>query len=542
MQPCEQRSLSLRDSAVVSKGAWPLILLVALLLRLPGYGESVWIDELYTSDLFCGQPIVLFKTLYSDIHPPAYFLFIHVWNRLFGDGELWLRLPALLSGLASVLLVGKLAARYVDRVTGWVAGGLLACSPVHIWYSQEARPYSTAVCLVLAALAALATWHERPERKRYGWGFGLALLAAVFLHYYLAVFPLFFAAHAWRYRRSNWRKVCAICGMCLGLLAIYMAAKLYFSDVPTAKGYLRAFGLREAWELGAEWFLTGLVWNPVGGDEALGGWLLALFQVLAAPVFLRGLWRLGRTGGGLLIGCMLALPLFLFGLPLLGLDQTYIERSALPSLPLFWIVMAAGLTGWRRARSQCFVWSASVLAIVAVLASFFWRGDAWTVYKPNPDWRSAAAWVGERVDTKADSVLVSDYVSPTALSYYDPRIQEAKNFELNTGKIEGMFAKAGDLFGERGVLGGWIQGFLRGQLDRYSAHLERLRQQARVRIHELAVVEKAELEVLEPTFLLIYRSPTERASAILSDPRARQLESESFRSLTLYHLAWNAGE
>ena len=46
------------------------VLALALALRLPGFTESLWIDELYTSNLFCGPTVVLLKTLFTDIHPP----------------------------------------------------------------------------------------------------------------------------------------------------------------------------------------------------------------------------------------------------------------------------------------------------------------------------------------------------------------------------------------------------------------------------------------------------------------------------------------
>ena len=516
-----------------------MVLLLALALRLPGYGESVWIDELYTSDLFCGQPIVLFKTLYSDIHPPAYFLFIHVWNRVFGDGELWLRLPALLSGLFSICLAGHLASRYLGRGGGLMAALLLACSPVHIWYSQEARPYSTGVFLVLAALAGREAWSSNPKSKLFALGFGISLLGAVFLHYYLAVFAILFCVHALWTRGGAWRGIAGTSVLCLGLLGIYMTGKLYFSDVPTAKGYLRAFDLAELWKLGAEWFLSGKVLHPVGESGWLGGWLQAGLQVLAVPVFLRGLWRLARSGAGLLLAAMACLPLFLFSLQLAGLDQTYIERSALPSLPLFWMVMAAGLTGWRSAAARKITWSASGLAIGLVLAAYFSRGDAWTVYKPNPDWRTAAAWLGENLDSDKVQVMASDYVSPTALSYYDERIQEAKNFDTNTAKIEGLLSKASDLFGSEGFPGAAIQGFLKGQVQQYADYLEALRVGTLIEVHELAPMADPEIQALDADFLLVYGEPSTRAKAILSRPDVEVLRSRSFRSLTLYCLKSN---
>ena len=53
---------------------------------------------------------------------------------------------------------------------------LLAVNPLHIWYSQEARPYALLVCLGTAALLCLARALERDQR---GWWIAFAVLSAV---------------------------------------------------------------------------------------------------------------------------------------------------------------------------------------------------------------------------------------------------------------------------------------------------------------------------------------------------------------------------
>jgi hypothetical protein len=524
-----------KASPKVPGWAWVLVLLLGLVLRGQGYARSVWIDELYTSNLFCGQPVVLLKTLYSDIHPPAYFVFIHFWNRLFGDGEVWLRLPALLSGLAAILLAGRMAQRHLGPAAGLATALWLATSPVHIWYSQEARPYSTNLFLALAAFATYEAWEAAPQRKRRGLLFLLCLLGTVFSHYYTAVLPILFAGMAVVRRAPHRRGVLLACGSVLGLLAMYMGAKMGFSHVPTEKGYLRGFDLGEAWKLGFQWFLTGNSLTPVGAPAVWGGRLLIVVQVLGVLVFLRGVKRLMGVGAWHLLAGLVALPTFLWLLNAIGLDKTYIERSALPVLPLFAMVIGAGMTGWRSPSAGRTAGALAGASVLVVLAAFVTRGDRWTVYKPNPDWRGVSEWIGQPwLSTPVD--LYSDYVSPTALSYYDDRFQETKNFERNEAKIAGLLETSAKLFGTEGFPGAWVQTQCRAQIAAYDAHMDALEAGMLVRIHELARVSGPELMPGEHAWLLVYMQPSARALEVLADPHLKVLQAQHFRSLTLYQL------
>lgn len=527
-----------KEPAKVPIWAWVLVLLLACVLRGPGFGESVWIDELYTSDLFCGQPVVLLKTLYSDIHPPAYFVFIHFWNGVFGDGVFWLRLPALLSGLAAILLAGRIAQRHLGPAAGLATALWLATSPVHIWYSQEARPYSTNLFLALAAFATYEAWEAAPQRKRWGLLFLLSLLGTVFSHYYTAVLPFLFAGVALVRRAPHRRGVLLACGSVLGLLAVYMGVKVGFSHVPTEKGYLRGFDLGEAWNLGFRWFLTGNSLTPLDAPAVWGGRLLIVVQLLGVLVFMRGVKRLIGVGAWHLLAGLIALPAFLWLLNVVGLDKTYIERSALPALPLFAMVLGAGMTGWRNSSAGRTAGALAGACVLVVLAAFVTRGDRWTVYKPNPNWRGAAEWIAAPTALPLRMQdLYSDYVSPTALSYYDVRFQEVKNFERNETKVAGLLETCAKLFGTEGFPGAWVQAQCRAQIAAFDAHRDALESGMRVRIHELARVSVPVLEGNDRAWLLVYKQPSVRAQALLDDPALRIVQTRHLRSLTLHQLA-----
>ena len=81
-----------------------------------------------------------------------------VWERVFGDGEVALRSLSALFGTATIPVVYA-AATAPREPAGrrWSPRRLTAASPMLIWYSQEARPYSLLV--LLAAISFLCFVH-----------------------------------------------------------------------------------------------------------------------------------------------------------------------------------------------------------------------------------------------------------------------------------------------------------------------------------------------------------------------------------------------
>ncbi|MCP5023606.1 MAG: hypothetical protein GY930_17790 [bacterium] len=522
---------------------WGLLILVALALRLPGFTESVWIDELYTSRLFCGHPLVLAKTLYSDIHPPAYFVFIHYWISIFGDSVISLRLPPLLFGLGSLILVQRLGRLWFSERAGWWAAWALAISPVHIWYSQEARPYSANLFLALACFL-LHSQMIRSRPRLLAWLlFTLVLSLTTLGHYYLVVLPASFALAEIVKRSAGWKSRLSASVIALGLVGLVVVGKLYFSELPTEKGYLRHFDALEAWKLLFVWFPSGLALAPRGSTGMWGATLHGILPFLWAAFFSLGCWAAWRppTGRTLqsrwaLVG-FIALPALLLGLPLLGFGNTYIERSALPALPFVVLLMAAGAD--RVLPNKAWSISLPLLPLLIILGAFFARRDLWTVYKPNPAWQQAGQFLAQELQGDSEIRIYSDYLSPSALTYYDERFQEVKNFDVNVGKIEKLFARLQSLPGSNTGFGQTLSAHLQDMLGDF----EDLRQQAirgtRASIFELRVIQP-DLQQPAPhgIWLLVHHQPSSRAVALLESPGLKVLRQKNLPSLQLYELTW----
>jgi len=91
---------------------------------------------------------------YQPRHPPLYFVLARGWTILFGPSITSLRAFSAFLGLLSLPLVFLLCRELDDdRLFRWIAVSLVAISPLHLVYAQEARQYLLWIDLLL-----LASW------------------------------------------------------------------------------------------------------------------------------------------------------------------------------------------------------------------------------------------------------------------------------------------------------------------------------------------------------------------------------------------------
>ena len=118
--------------------------------------------------------------------PPLYYCVAWVWAHLFGTREAGLRSLSALAGTATIPLAYALGSELASRRVGAVAAGLTACSPLLVWYSQEARSYSLLVLLTGAATLFFLRAMSRPAgRDLAAWALASAL--ALTTHFYAVV-------------------------------------------------------------------------------------------------------------------------------------------------------------------------------------------------------------------------------------------------------------------------------------------------------------------------------------------------------------------
>ena len=144
----------------------PLLLMLALLVlasavRFHRLGEqSLWYDEGVAYNHALRTLPELIPLLQRNVHVPAYFTLLGLWEDLAGASEFALRSLSAFFSLLSVALTYALGSRLFHPVAGLAASAFVALNTFSIYYAAEARMYA-----MLTAIAA-----------------GSMLLFVVFLH------------------------------------------------------------------------------------------------------------------------------------------------------------------------------------------------------------------------------------------------------------------------------------------------------------------------------------------------------------------------
>ncbi|MGC9393817.1 MAG: glycosyltransferase family 39 protein [Anaerolineae bacterium] len=130
------------------------ILLVATGLRFYHLDtQSFWNDEGNTARLVERPIALIIEGAAGDIHPPGYYLMLHVWRAFTGESEFALRAFSAFCGVLTVA-VAAAAGRYVGgRRVSLGAVLIVAVHPLAVYYSQEARMYA-----LLGLVSVLTLW------------------------------------------------------------------------------------------------------------------------------------------------------------------------------------------------------------------------------------------------------------------------------------------------------------------------------------------------------------------------------------------------
>src|SRR5262245_15453103 len=136
-----------------------------LALRFYAIGaKSLWIDESF-SIWMASQPLdVLWRsTVQLDQHPPLYYTLLHFWLAL-GDGEAVVRGFSALWGALMLPVMYLIGERVGGRALGLLSMVILAISPLHIWFAQQARMYT--MLTFFAGVAILCMLHLLDDQYR----------------------------------------------------------------------------------------------------------------------------------------------------------------------------------------------------------------------------------------------------------------------------------------------------------------------------------------------------------------------------------------
>lgn len=167
---------------------WPavgvaVVLVLGVLTRFVTISH-LWLDEAQTVAIAALPLGDMAEGLRHDGAPPLFYVMLHGWMKVFGDGELSTRFLSGVFAVAALPLMWLAARRLGGTRVAWAAVLLLASSPFAVRYATEARMYSLVVLLVLVGYLALWELLERPSSTRAAVGVGVVTGALLLTHYW----------------------------------------------------------------------------------------------------------------------------------------------------------------------------------------------------------------------------------------------------------------------------------------------------------------------------------------------------------------------
>ena len=173
-----------------------LLTLVGLILRFYHLDfNSLWLDEGATLDFARRSLLGIWETTAGgEVNPPLFHYLEHAML-LFGSSEWVLRfIPALL-GTLTIPVMYFIGRDIIDENGGIIAAALMAFSTFHLFYSQDARAYTTMLFFFSLALATYL-WALRSKDTFWWIISGVFAALAFWSHFYVFIPILILFLHA----------------------------------------------------------------------------------------------------------------------------------------------------------------------------------------------------------------------------------------------------------------------------------------------------------------------------------------------------------
>jgi uncharacterized membrane protein len=176
-------------------------------LRISGYTSTDLVKEVYNGEVISVENLLQnyqypnnTKNLNDSIkalashpeHSPLYYLMARFWLQAFGNSIFNIRLlSALISLLVFPCIYWLCLELFNSKLISWVAVSLIAISPFHVLYAQEAREYSLWTVSILVSCVALL-WAIRKKTILSWITYGITVSFGLYTHPFSA---FVFAGH-----------------------------------------------------------------------------------------------------------------------------------------------------------------------------------------------------------------------------------------------------------------------------------------------------------------------------------------------------------
>ena len=163
-----------------------LFFILALVLRAAMWlsPKSLWGDEWFSVGLALRPFGEVFWGSIQDVHPPLYFLALHVLIQIFGEAETVYRLISFLAGATTVVVIYQLAREFFDEHAARTVLFLTAISPYWLQSSNEIRSYALLGLAASLTLLCFIRALREPDRSLWRRAYFAAAIFAVYVEHY----------------------------------------------------------------------------------------------------------------------------------------------------------------------------------------------------------------------------------------------------------------------------------------------------------------------------------------------------------------------
>ncbi len=158
---------------------------------------SFWHDESFTA-LLAGRSIPdIIAITATDVHPPLYYVILHVWTTVLGSSDVAIRALSIVFLLAALVVLYRLMKRFINPGAARWGVVVAAVGPFTLRYGIEARMYTLAAFLLVSSTWFLLRYLEAPSKRRAVL-YTLSIAALLYTHYF--TFPVVFVHGLFLYR------------------------------------------------------------------------------------------------------------------------------------------------------------------------------------------------------------------------------------------------------------------------------------------------------------------------------------------------------
>lgn len=369
----------------------------------------------------------------SDVHPPLFHILNYYWGRWFGYAEGTIRVPAAIYFLLTMALLPMMLRRMgMSPITTLVALAFVVLSPIYLFFSNFARPYTLLLLLSLLSSYMCYEMAQKGFRKSTMFLYIITATASLYTHYYAALTVvtqgLYLLMETWihRQRMKDVLKVGFLEAMVLVLYLPWLFVMVYQILYRYPLVTFEAVGLHSVVELFLSFGLgysRSTLYSPANIAVSVIQLALGCFGAIA-------LWKDRKDSssrfwlffffvlGGLIVALNVAKP-------------SFTVRNCLNLLIPYLVLCSVGLT---RLKPVWLKFAASaIMGIVGLYFIFYGLSYGHlNGARAMEDWRSAAAFIRNLNNPSTVYVYQPSYREP--LYYYIPDQRRIKGLEIEDAK------------------------------------------------------------------------------------------------------------